>query len=926
MATTSAFVRTTIGGRQGVIWDGEVGKSTTAHSLIISPNLDALLEYDEKVRGMWNAAPTTPTSPTLWPPVDVVGGHMGLPPPPRRNSRVTLKPGGFAQSPPPTPRIVSPLMQEVAVETGPASGSTWPAPISPLLLAADSNPYINPGPRVEKARDRRRSAEWTGDSDESRRDGSQSDAQGGGSSTQHVVRGGPGNRLLGIGKLPFGLLIPKAAAASISTASSGLNDVSNTKLQERARAKGKLLKLKDTGDRTAQRKMSADLRSDLPRALLSHGSWSRRSSVSSSSSTSHGPASTIDGRISISSTIYPASSAHSHPHHMYDDPSVVREESFIEIASPPTPAFQLPELYHHRNHSEDKPQPEPESGSESPEPDSPEPAPSRRTTNFLHLDERSDHERLDLIRKNRKLAQVFGQPPHPDAFLQSTRSKSALKPPLPRHNRGALSTSGTLDEPDSWLPALEYMNLHSRRHSAPLTPDDLSFLMNDTNDDDDVRSDIHAPDQISSDPRPSSPTSFIDLSDDPGTPRKKASAKSRGHRRPSSPSAQSLFENMSPEEQAEDVRRRKREKLAKVHRFLGSRVPTNLVLGFNDSEPTLPPLDPTMDPLPENEEASSKAWLRRRRSSSAAAYSSAWSDEVDRLKEDLNLKEKAINVRRAQKMEKVFGVAPPQTLYHTRRSPSPSISGTAAHAVTGHKMISGWTSPGESPPPITGLRNPNRSTYSNYTKHKSSKSKDNRPSTSESNKALLPKNSADYGYGTLRKRTSAVYSHYEESLNSLHDIIDRDDRESLAELHVYLNSGDMSVPPPLQPQPQLQSFTRAPPSTTAADAPRDRRLSNASSIKSERRRSLPARTSLLSLASQASGSTTFDSPAGGLELESPKPDATDFQARRRRAAKLTQFFGVDYTELIKDVLESIESGLEHERKRGTLDPEEVELI
>lgn len=50
---------------------------------------------------------------------------------------------------------------------------------------------------------------------------------------------------------------------------------------------------------------------------------------------------------------------------------------------------------------------------------------------------------------------------------------------------------------------------------------------------------------------------------------------------------------------------------------------------------------------------------------------------------------------------------------------------------------------------------------------------------------------------------------------------------------------------------------------------------------------------------------------------------TDFQTRRRRAAKLTQFFGVDYRELITDVLNSIESGLEHEQ--GYLQEEEMEV-
>ncbi|KAH7922854.1 hypothetical protein BV22DRAFT_973603, partial [Leucogyrophana mollusca] len=62
-----------------------------------------------------------------------------------------------------------------------------------------------------------------------------------------------------------------------------------------------------------------------------------------------------------------------------------------------------------------------------------------------------------------------------------------------------------------------------------------------------------------------------------------------------------------------------------------------------------------------------------------------------------------------------------------------------------------------------------------------------------------------------------------------------------------------------------------------------------------------------------------------LTLPSTKPEATDFQLRRRRAAKLTNFFGVDYRELIDDVLESIEKGVEEERRRGTLQPEEVEV-
>ena len=94
--------------------------------------------------------------------------------------------------------------------------------------------------------------------------------------------------------------------------------------------------------------------------------------------------------------------------------------------------------------------------------------------------------------------------------------------------------------------------------------------------------------------------------------------------------------------------------------------------------------------------------------------------------------------------------------------------------------------------------------------------------------------------------------------------------------------------------------------------PADRRMSVSSSIKSERRRSLPARTSIISFTSEYTIST-------------PKAETTAFQLRRRRAAKLTQFFGVNYRELISDVLDSIENGVQHEQQKGTLRAEEVEV-
>jgi len=117
------------------------------------------------------------------------------------------------------------------------------------------------------------------------------------------------------------------------------------------------------------------------------------------------------------------------------------------------------------------------------------------------------------------------------------------------------------------------------------------------------------------------------------------------------------------------------------------------------------------------------------------------------------------------------------------------------------------------------------------------------------------------------------------------------------ELHHYLNDADADAEPP-PPSP--------PPTATLTS-------------KAERRRSLPV---LLPRASISS----LSSIASDVTATSPDAMATEFQTRRRRAAKLTQFFGVDYHELIDEVLESIEAGLNAERRRGSLNPAEAESL
>jgi hypothetical protein len=341
------------------------------------------------------------------------------------------------------------------------------------------------------------------------------------------------------------------------------------------------------------------------------------------------------------------------------------------------------------------------------------------TTNTLDKEERAD-----LIRKSRKLARVFGRTPGPDMMAYQQESRSAAIIMAGKHSRTPLSNDATSSRrrasayPSPTESHFSHSSGGGRRHSLPLSPDDISFLnvssplydaslsqvasqfrcessatgttagfsapsnckqedsSNDhqsvTNHESDNNATAH--NSLSSPSR----TSFLDWSEEEGDndglsiitqdpPRKSGANRHTHHRgrRPPSPS-HSLFENMTPEEQAEEEKRRKRDKLAKLHRFLGSTVPVNLVVG-SDTETMLAAQETRPATAASNssgaggkagssdlDEASRKAWLRRRRSSSAAAIPSDWSsNSVDRMKEELDTKEKLINVRRAQKMEKV---------------------------------------------------------------------------------------------------------------------------------------------------------------------------------------------------------------------------------------------------------------------------------
>ncbi|THH19682.1 hypothetical protein EW146_g1519 [Bondarzewia mesenterica] len=513
------------------------------------------------------------------------------------------------------------------------------------------------------------------------------------------------------------------------------------------------------------------------------------------------------------------------------------------------------------------------------------------TTNLLHPQERSE-----LVRKARKLAQMFGQTPS-----ASSMTAQQTEQPMVKHYRGAMSVSG---EDVAGMQARSPRQSRqssvssgsSRRRSMPVGPKDGDVL---------VREEEEGADRRRAGRSSADRESFMELSDEDrrGASVRPAHSPKRGPSRrspsPSSfwPPSPSPQDTMTSQELAEDERRRKREKLAKLHRFLGSRVPPSLVLGLDGPGASLPAL-PSSSDLPPSDSSSTdseaRAWRRRRRrSNSATEIKSKWVDHIDRVKEDLDGREKAINVRRAIKMEKMFGVQPPQTLYHTRQSPALAPTRSDSHSPSSPGRVS---LPEHSPhqavplsPASPSGRNINQSAYINKGKAKRTQRPSGRSSPTESMQNLLLPQDSDSVSSLRHFSSSSIYMHYRHSLNSLSDILDRDDKESLAELHQYITN---ELPALEQITPTLASFEQP-------DA------------KTIRRRSLPTRTSSLSLASQ-------------YTVASPAPEMVSFQARRRRAAKLSSFFGVDYRDLIGEVLDSLQHDVEEEGHRGSLEPHELQ--
>jgi len=286
----------------------------------------------------------------------------------------------------------------------------------------------------------------------------------------------------------------------------------------------------------------------------------------------------------------------------------------------------------------------------------------------------SPTERAELVKKTRKLTQLFGQTPGPELaslspVVASPLQRSYLAPGVRRGHQVISSISNPLHPSDKgvWPPPDEtvYLNINGRRHSIPLSPTTISSMWGSNEDDSILDHDqqsfrsnrlsrvaLSRRKSSSASPAPS-PMSFIDLSEDDSaveTPRDVSD-----HRRQALFSRESMIDDaaslltLTSTQIHEEERRRKREKIAKLHRFLGSRIPTDLILDLSYS----PPLPPPASVGTEEEDSRKRFRIRRRRSGSFAEYTRPLTAQEDRMKSELDIQEKALNVRRAAKMEKV---------------------------------------------------------------------------------------------------------------------------------------------------------------------------------------------------------------------------------------------------------------------------------
>ena len=142
-----------------------------------------------------------------------------------------------------------------------------------------------------------------------------------------------------------------------------------------------------------------------------------------------------------------------------------------------------------------------------------------------------------------------------------------------------------------------------------------------------------------------------------------------------------------------------------------------------------------------------------------------------------------------------------------------------------------------------------------------------------------------------------------------HGIFSKDDKASLKLIHDILHADDDDDDDDSDDRAKRRvdddDYDSSEPDIPSTSAP-------AAASRNERRSSLPSYPSIASLRSEYS-------------ITSPPPEVSIFEQKRRRAAKLTNFFGVNHRDIMTDILESIESGVAEERGRGTLNQAQADV-
>jgi hypothetical protein len=291
--------------------------------------------------------------------------------------------------------------------------------------------------------------------------------------------------------------------------------------------------------------------------------------VSSTGSERSSPSSVSDARrISISSAIYPSNLSHRdsvdqqlYPSGSPSSPSSVHSmllfaqtpdspgaDSFMDLASPRS--ADAPTFRTSRQSSPERPPLAVATNVPAPPVLAPAPAGKAAARPLPTVPSGKaapvpDRARAELVRKTQKLTQVFGQTPSADALTAGAPSGARAVFAARRGHRGAVSvaTPRSSDEATgfdpraAWPPPdhTTYMSGNGRRHSTPLTPDELSFLAEITetprarayieigsaeggadNDRASMASRVSRPSRrsvLSQELDPGSPASFMDFSD-----------------------------------------------------------------------------------------------------------------------------------------------------------------------------------------------------------------------------------------------------------------------------------------------------------------------------------------------------------------------------------------------------------------------------